>query len=95
MDCLLLVAAFGDVSENQDDARYFSVRVANGSRAIVNRSFLPAFGDQERVIRKPYDQTLSQSFGGGVLNGFTRLLIYYFEDCIQRLAGSLVQRPTR
>ena len=93
--CLFLSATFGDVSKYQDNSGNFSVRIANGRRAIVNGPFRLIFCDEERVVCESDDQALSQSSCSRVFDGRACVFVHNLEDYVERCAERFLLRPAR
>src|SRR5687768_278345 len=62
------MAAGSEVAKYQNYAKQRPARVANGSGAIIDRSFDTVLSDQERVIRQPDNNAGAQHFVDRVLS---------------------------
>ena len=70
------------VSKNQDDTGYFSVRIANRGRTIVDGYFCSVSGNEQGVVCQSKDQAFSQGSDARVLDSRARLLVDDLEDLI-------------
>ena len=65
----------GDVTEHEHHALNRTIRVADGSSAVIDRMLTAVFGNEDGVVRQSYDLAFSENLGDGVFNRLTRLLI--------------------